>query len=64
MPFKTGEPMGLSLWFTIYLFFTIGWGFLEVMMMKRKEKGKSDDGPAPYAGHHYQRRQVKEMLND
>jgi hypothetical protein len=58
MPFKTMEANS-SLWFIFYLGFTIALGFLQLLIGKRNG-GKPTQ--QPYAGHHYERRQVKKMF--
>ena len=59
MPFTTGDPLGAEPWCIIYLVITFGAGLLKSLTGKNEDCQAED---TPYAGHHYQRRQAKNML--
>lgn len=62
MPFDDPEPLQMNWW--VFLFLLIGlvkgiWDYLR-FSKEHEENLKSDQ--EPYAGHYYERKQVKKML--
>jgi hypothetical protein len=60
MPFKTGPPLEVNLWCLLYILITIGIGIWRLIVGGINPGGGIDQ--KPYAGHHYQRRQTRDIF--
>lgn len=60
MPFKTEPPLGVNIWCLLYLIVCTVLGIWRLIVSGLNPKGKEEQ--EPYAGHHYQRRQTRDIF--